>query len=876
MEFLGKIYNTVSQNLPGNPITREYDIHKQTGSAGPGLFWKVFLATKKSTKQEASVWMFDKKSLERFSKRDRELLLETVKRGVSNLTRLRHPKILSVVASLEESRESLAFATEPAIGSLANLLGCHDNLTSEAASSLGGFELFDVEIKYGLLQLTEALAFLHQSGKQLHGNFCPESIVVNRCGSWKLAGMDFCQSNTGSEQCPMFACHTWVESLPPQAQPRLNYLAPEAALSHECTSAADIFSLGLLFYTIYNRGRPLIESVADLSGYKRSVAALKGLRVSALSCVPETARDDVKLALNCDPTVRPDASQFGRIVFFEDSGVSALQFMDNLFQLDNLAKSQFYKGLAQISANLPMRVNLLRIIPQISEEFANPNMIPFVLPTILQISESASEAEFKELILPKLLPVFKLREPVQISMICVQNIKILIEKCPTDDTKNHILPILFRSLDQDFVELQELCLETLPTVAHMLDYNTVKNSVVSKLKTLITGQCSLKIKVSAFMCLGKLLENMDKWFVLDEVLPMLQKVQSREPAILMSVLGIYKVAFSHPKLGITKDILASRVLPHLVPLTVEASLNLTQFSAYMSLVQEMLRQVESEQRARLQQLHDLQQEQKTLQTRAGGQSQALVPATGSGQPSIMDSFMSGLGPMQQQRATNGSSGGGGGGSGRLALPSNVPTTAATPATPLSLEDKRRLAREQEAVDTMRSHGPLRPQANQQQQQMRAIEAPKDLTRSLMERNANSLMSSSSQQQPQQQQRAIGWHGQQTVAPPSGPAAAPPSFQIGGATAGNPFSFPAPQQQQPQQQSLNMAPLDNLFGGGGGGGGGGGFVGGAARPSLNQLASSSSTAPPGFGGVRPQSAMMQQQQQPPPKPLSNQDLADLLG
>uniref|UniRef100_A0A1I8GPZ6 Protein kinase domain-containing protein n=1 Tax=Macrostomum lignano TaxID=282301 RepID=A0A1I8GPZ6_9PLAT len=696
MEFLGKIYNTVSQNLPGNPITREYDIHKQTGSAGPGLFWKVFLATKKSTKQEASVWMFDKKSLERFSKRDRELLLETVKRGVSNLTRLRHPKILSVVASLEESRESLAFATEPAIGSLANLLGCHDNLTSEAASSLGGFELFDVEIKYGLLQLTEALAFLHQSGKQLHGNFCPESIVVNRCGSWKLAGMDFCQSNTGSEQCPMFACHTWVESLPPQAQPRLNYLAPEAALSHECTSAADIFSLGQLFYTIYNRGRPLIESVADLSGYKRSVAALKGLRVSALSCVPETARDDVKLALNCDPTVRPDASQFGRIVFFEDSGVSALQFMDNLFQLDNLAKSQFYKGLAQISANLPMRVNLLRIIPQISEEFANPNMIPFVLPTILQISESASEAEFKELILPKLLPVFKLREPVQISMICVQNIKILIEKCPTDDTKNHILPILFRSLDQDFVELQELCLETLPTVAHMLDYNTVKNSVVSKLKTLITGQCSLKIKVSAFMCLGKLLENMDKWFVLDEVLPMLQKVQSREPAILMSVLGIYKVAFSHPKLGITKDILASRVLPHLVPLTVEASLNLTQFSAYMSLVQEMLRQ-------------------------------ALVPATGSGQPSIMDSFMSGLGPMQQQRATNGSSGGGGGGSGRLALPSNVPTTAATPATPLSLEDKRRLAREQEAVDTMRSHGPLRPQANQQQQQMRAIEAPKDLT-----------------------------------------------------------------------------------------------------------------------------------------------------
>jgi SCY1-like protein 2 len=46
----------------------------------------------------------EKKLLDKYSKRDRELIVETLKKGVSQLTRLRHPKILSVLNPLEESR----------------------------------------------------------------------------------------------------------------------------------------------------------------------------------------------------------------------------------------------------------------------------------------------------------------------------------------------------------------------------------------------------------------------------------------------------------------------------------------------------------------------------------------------------------------------------------------------------------------------------------------------------------------------------------------------------------------------------------------------------------------------------------------------------
>jgi len=58
-------------------------------------------------------------------------------------------------------RESLAFATEPVLCSLANVLNQHDNLPQQALAALKDYTFFDVEIKYGLLQVCDfALCFM--------------------------------------------------------------------------------------------------------------------------------------------------------------------------------------------------------------------------------------------------------------------------------------------------------------------------------------------------------------------------------------------------------------------------------------------------------------------------------------------------------------------------------------------------------------------------------------------------------------------------------------------------------------------------------------------------------------------------------------------
>lgn len=53
------------------------------------------------------------------------------------------------------------------------------------------YKFLDIELKYGILQIIEALSFLHYSGHVIHKNVCPSSILVTKKGTWKLAGLEF-------------------------------------------------------------------------------------------------------------------------------------------------------------------------------------------------------------------------------------------------------------------------------------------------------------------------------------------------------------------------------------------------------------------------------------------------------------------------------------------------------------------------------------------------------------------------------------------------------------------------------------------------------------------------------------------------------------
>jgi SCY1-like protein 2 len=50
-------------------------------------------------------------------------------------------------------RDSLAFATESCFCSLANCLGFYDNITQPILKEFEDYKLYDVEIRYGIVQV---------------------------------------------------------------------------------------------------------------------------------------------------------------------------------------------------------------------------------------------------------------------------------------------------------------------------------------------------------------------------------------------------------------------------------------------------------------------------------------------------------------------------------------------------------------------------------------------------------------------------------------------------------------------------------------------------------------------------------------------------
>lgn len=218
--------------------------------------------------------------------------------------------------------------------------------------------------------------------------------------------------------------------------------------------------------------------------------------------------------------------------------MKTLSYLESLYQWDNLQKSKFFKGLPQILEKFPERLNRKQILPCLVKEFVNATMIPFVLPNVLIIAQNCpSQTEYLADIQRYLLPIMKIEQPIHILLIFMQNMELLIKLSTLQVIKNDLLSLCNRALESDVKEIQELCLNILPTMATHIDYTILKNAIFPRLKKMCLTTQNASIKVNSLICLGKLLEYFDKWFALDEIIPFLTQIPSRDPAVMMAIIG---------------------------------------------------------------------------------------------------------------------------------------------------------------------------------------------------------------------------------------------------------------------------------------------------------------------------------------------------
>lgn len=559
------------------------------------------------------MFVLEKKVLERWTRADREAILDTLKAGVQQLTKIRHPRCLTVQHPLEESRDSIAFATEPIFASLANVLGDLGQHGPANSAPLKAFRLHEVEIKTGLLQLAEALQFLHTDARLLHRNVCPRSVIINKEGGWKLFGFDYCAtavnnaSAATSTDAPAWSCRPYQSTVHPLLQPQLDYLAPEHVCLDRNEPASDLFSLATLIYALHSADHRAPQQFRDsIDAYRRYATDLEHGAYPNLGALPAGLADHVRLSLHARPAQRPTVFDMERLPYLcSDHRVTTLNQLDTAFQWTNLQKSQFYKGLPAVLADLPGRIQLQHVLPALVREFAQPQMIPFVLPAFFRIAGECTAAEYATQMHGALRPVLRMQEPIQILLILVQHIELLLRQTPPAELQADVLPMLYRALETDQPQMQQMCLSVLPAFAKSVDQVTVRTGILPRLRTLCTRPAtSTALVVNGLVCVGHLLEYMDRWLVMDEVVPLLvqQMRGAREAPVIMAMVAILRRVLDSKRLGVTREVMAVKLVPFLMPLCVESGLEVAEFEVVIAMVKELVEQVEREQRAKLEQL----------------------------------------------------------------------------------------------------------------------------------------------------------------------------------------------------------------------------------------------------------------------------------
>jgi SCY1-like protein 2 len=96
---------------------------------------------------------------------------------------------LEVVESVDESRSVIAFATEPLMATLGDII--HRRRRNQVSEDGEPYELDELEIQKGLIQVAKGLQFCHQDAHLVHGNLHPEAVFINVKGDWKLGGFGF-------------------------------------------------------------------------------------------------------------------------------------------------------------------------------------------------------------------------------------------------------------------------------------------------------------------------------------------------------------------------------------------------------------------------------------------------------------------------------------------------------------------------------------------------------------------------------------------------------------------------------------------------------------------------------------------------------------
>ncbi|RKO96709.1 kinase-like protein, partial [Caulochytrium protostelioides] len=588
----------------GSALLANLDVHEQTqlASGGPSYVWVVHGARKKNTNQTVALFTFHKSYQETLNplaaknpsqKREQDEVNQLLRQEVQKLSRLRHPTILEVNEPLEDLRSAMVFATEPVLCNLGNLFGNTANFANGHPRHLGrGYELDEVELPRGILQIGRALEFLHRH-RIVHTNISPASIFVNEKGDWKLGGFAFCVTlPPGAAQ----TAECIASQYPPICSPDLDFVAPEIVLNSQCAAESDLFSLGCLIYALYHQGRSPLDTAGNESRYRDELPRLAS---KDLRGIPADLQPMVRRLCATERSARPSIDEFNQCGYFSSLLIKTIHYLDTLTLKTQVEKAQFLKGLNQVLPQFSARTLRLKILSSLLLELKDPVIAPFLLPNIFYIVEQQppdapeTRAMLRDVVFPAIKPVFTLTEPPQAAVLLLSRIDMLRKRAypSSEEFRAHVWPLIWASLSTTSITVLTQACKSIAHFADDFDYATITSSLWPRFAFLYKETQNVGLKTGVLIAVYALMKHLDKTFLVETVLPlMIQPSRPRDAGLIMACLAIWEEAAK----SLSRQQVAHHIMTELWMSCLAPALQPSQYKRFMTVIHALTEKLERE------------------------------------------------------------------------------------------------------------------------------------------------------------------------------------------------------------------------------------------------------------------------------------------
>ena len=498
-------------------------------------YWKIYVGENKASGETVSVFIFEKKLLDKKTDKERQTILSCLRKEPETLIRgkNKHKNFLTVIEPLKEDNNSLGFITEYVNYNLISWI----NICQPSK----------FQIKYMIYQLLSVVIFLHSEYQISHNNLNPENIFITKNNFIKITGFMFSSTlinkdnNNNNNSNNLIFSKNVVEVFC-----NMNYLPPELILNNEITNNSDNYIVGLIgYYLLGEKNNSDLFLLADNSYDSfRNTYNNTNIEKKINTFSNELVKDFLRSLLQNNSEKRKNLSLIQNSKFFVES-----EDNNKLVPLCLLSKME--------SAELTNNYELLKLLPNILEFYSVmekeflilPNLLYYlkteslinpIVPALFLLSETTNnKINFEQRIWPVFKTLFNMKKfPAVTLYYTLKKINFLIDNVEKTEFNKHCIPLMCKALDCGVQKIQEVILEELPKILKKIDKNEFQNSIYNRMVKIVMQTKNNKIRkkiMNFFICLS---DYFDSYFINNKFLDDIEKIIKSE-----TTLNICKNAF---------------------------------------------------------------------------------------------------------------------------------------------------------------------------------------------------------------------------------------------------------------------------------------------------------------------------------------------